>query len=335
MAYIDNLLHYYSTTQAYNENKNSGLINPDSICFVGDSGVIYAQNDPFGIDKRAYDALQKAFTILHTNVGDGTTVVKTDSSGLIPSSYLPSYVDDVLEYDSLTRFPSPGESGKIYVDRHTNLTYRWSGSEYVEISKSLALGTTASTAFPGDKGQEVSLNLNSHTLNQFNPHNVTKAQVGLGKVDNTSDLEKPISNPTKEYVDNAVKGSSNVDVLDVKLVNEAGRRVTVDQEEFATFIIDYVKNPVNKKVKISVTADDGSTGTIVSQAMTCSMRIDDDITIYQLLIHITDFDELADDLNNAVKKGDVIKITVGYNTMEGRVTSFKASIENMSNWFKA
>lgn len=70
----------------------------------------------------------------------------------IPSSLLPSYVDDVLEYTAKSSFPSTGETGKIYVDKTTNLTYRWSGSAYVEISPSLALGTTSSTAYRGDYG---------------------------------------------------------------------------------------------------------------------------------------------------------------------------------------
>lgn len=74
------------------------------------------------------------------------------SGGLIPSQYLPSYVDDVLEYASMTAFPATGEAGKIYVALDTNLTYRWGGSAYVEISPSLALGYTSSTAYPGDEG---------------------------------------------------------------------------------------------------------------------------------------------------------------------------------------
>ena len=53
--------------------------------------------------------------------------------GLIPSEYLPSYVDDVVEYDSKNDFPEPGETGKIYVDKSTNLTYRWSGSTYIQV----------------------------------------------------------------------------------------------------------------------------------------------------------------------------------------------------------
>jgi hypothetical protein len=50
------------------------------------------------------------------------------SSGKILSTYLPSYVDDVLEYDTKANFPATGETGKIYVDKATNQVYRWSGS---------------------------------------------------------------------------------------------------------------------------------------------------------------------------------------------------------------
>lgn len=77
------------------------------------------------------------------------------NNGKIPASQLPSYVDDVEEYESLSSFPTTGEDGKIYVAQDTNLTYRWSGTRYVEISQSLAIGETSSTAYPGDKGKQL------------------------------------------------------------------------------------------------------------------------------------------------------------------------------------
>lgn len=85
--------------------------------------------------------------------GTANGVAELDSNGLVPASQLPSFVDDVLEYASAAGFPVPGENGKIYVAIDTNLSYRWSGSAYVEISPSLALGTTESTAYRGDRGQ--------------------------------------------------------------------------------------------------------------------------------------------------------------------------------------
>lgn len=110
-------------------------------------------------------------------------------NGKVPEAQLPSFVDDVLSFNSQANFPATGEDGKIYIAKDTNLTYRWTGSAYTEISQSLALGETASTAYRGDRGKTAY----DHTLNTNNPHGVTKAQVGLGNVDNTSDANKPVS----------------------------------------------------------------------------------------------------------------------------------------------
>lgn len=91
--------------------------------------------------------------------------------GKIPAAQLPSYVDDVLEATSVASFPLIGESGKIYVDTTTNITYRWTGSIYTEISKSLALGETSSSAYRGDRGKTA---YDHSQIVTGNPHN-TKA----------------------------------------------------------------------------------------------------------------------------------------------------------------
>ena len=85
-------------------------------------------------------------------VGKANGIAQLGSDGKVPSSQLPSYVDDVVEATAKANFPTEGETGKIYVDKTTNKTYRWSGTQYVEISASLALGTTSSTAYRGDHG---------------------------------------------------------------------------------------------------------------------------------------------------------------------------------------
>ena len=54
-------------------------------------------------------------------------------NGLIPSSQLPSYVDDVLEYTTRAQFPTTWEKGKIYIDISTDKIWRLSGSTYIEI----------------------------------------------------------------------------------------------------------------------------------------------------------------------------------------------------------
>ncbi len=105
-------------------------------------------------------------------------VATLDEGGRVPAAQLPSYVDDVLEYDGRVNFPETGEGGKIYVDLQNGLTYRWSGSEYVEISKSLAIGETDGTAFSGKAGKQLRDAMNTHIDSRINPHAVTAAQVG-------------------------------------------------------------------------------------------------------------------------------------------------------------
>lgn len=268
------------------------------------------------------DSLRKELTAFKNTKGKANGLASLDDSGKVPSTQLPSYVDDVLEFDQLDQLPKPGESGKIYVVTSTNLQYRWSGTDYVEISKSLALGETSSTAYPGDKGKtttdivnslsdnlvndvlvsqsdknSVSLtiksitknpvkknkellladgepilltdntpilladnvddglydqaddklitinqassftagvmsasdktkldglkaqaeidtsinnvqnNLTTHISNKSNPHSVTKVQVGLGNVDNTSDANKPISTATQNALNSKFNAS--------------------------------------------------------------------------------------------------------------------------------
>ena len=84
--------------------------------------------------------------------GTASGVAELDANGHVPASQLPSYVDDVLE-GTLSTFPATGETGKIYVDTATNISYRWSGSQYVKVASDLALGETSSTAYAGDKGK--------------------------------------------------------------------------------------------------------------------------------------------------------------------------------------
>lgn len=82
--------------------------------------------------------------------GVANGVATLDENGQVPATQLPSYVDDVIEVANYDALPETGETGKIYVTLDDNLTYRWGGTAYVEISKSLAIGTTGSTAAAGN-----------------------------------------------------------------------------------------------------------------------------------------------------------------------------------------
>lgn len=105
-------------------------------------------------DRKAGDTtITNSLNAFISTKGQPSGLAELDSTGKVPAAQLPSYVDDVLEFSTKDQFPQTGETGKIYVAKDTNLTYRWTGTQYLEISQSLALGETPSTAYPGDKGK--------------------------------------------------------------------------------------------------------------------------------------------------------------------------------------
>lgn len=127
------------------------------------SGHILALDNPHGVTKSqvGLSSVTNDAQVKRSEMGKAGGVATLDSGGKVPASQLPSFVDDVLEYASKSAFPATGEAGKIYVALDTNLTWRWSGTAYVEISKSLALGETASTAYAGDKGKALAEDLSA------------------------------------------------------------------------------------------------------------------------------------------------------------------------------
>lgn len=124
--------------------------------------------------------------------GTANGVAELDANGRVPSSQLPSYVDDVIEgyyennnfySDSEYTNPIIGESGKIYTNLTDNKIYRWTGSGYTVISETIALGETSSTAYRGDRGK---IAYDHSQVTSGNPHNVTKEEIGLENVENKS-----------------------------------------------------------------------------------------------------------------------------------------------------
>lgn len=164
------------------------------------SGVITVKDNSHNHTISNVTGLQTALDAkLGTSLkGAANGLAELDADGKVPSSQLPSYVDDVIEgYLSSGKFYKEsahtteitGESGKIYVDLTSSKTYRWSGSTFVEISASLALGETSSTAYRGDHGKtayEHSQKTGTGTVSNTNPHGLSKTDIGLGNVENKS-----------------------------------------------------------------------------------------------------------------------------------------------------
>lgn len=110
-----------------------------------------------------------------SQLGANNGVATLDANGQVPSTQLPSFVDDVLEFNNLAAFPATGEAGKIYVAKDTNRTYRWGGTAYTQITS----------------GSVDSVNGFTGVVN------LTKSNIGLGNVDNTSDATKAVLSATK------------------------------------------------------------------------------------------------------------------------------------------
>lgn len=131
-------------------------------------------------------------------------------NGKIPASFLPGFVDNVDEYNSISDFPATGESNRIYIDKTTNKTYRWSGSNYVEISESIALGETSSTAYRGDRGKTA---YDHSQISSGNPHGTTLADLNGDSTHRTvTDTEKTAWSGKQDVLtfDNTpTSGSSN------------------------------------------------------------------------------------------------------------------------------
>lgn len=161
--------------------------------------------------------------VKRSEMGVSSGVATLDTTGKVPSSQLPSYVDDVLEYTNKAGFPTTGESGKIYIDKATNITYRWSGTAYVEISPSLALGETSSTAYPGNKGKTTTDNVNAILAGTKVVPKATDANTLDGK-DSTNfasaaDLAKKL-----DKSGGTMEGVFNVDTLYFKVNTASGYR---------------------------------------------------------------------------------------------------------------
>lgn len=397
------------------------------------------------------DSLHKELTNFKNTKGKANGLASLDDSGKVPSTQLPSYVDDVLEFTQLDQLPKPGESGKIYVVTSTNLQYRWSGSDYVEISKSLALGETSSTAYPGDKGKattdvvnslsdnlvndvlvsqsdknSVSLtiksitknpvkknkelllvdgepilltdntpilladnvndglydqaddklitinqassftagvmsasdktkldglkaqaeidtsisnvqnNLNAHINNRTNPHRVTKKQIGLDQVDNTSDANKPISNATQTALNGKFSATDG---------NALKQRVDNIPELVATDItVDSDNDSVNISLDKTSIVDGTLSGTTINiNSATASKagilvptdksKIDKIITNGNGTKYLSDNGTYKEVQGGSADYGKVIDIPNGsYLTLDKNVTGTEA-IEFINNIF--
>lgn len=197
-------------------------------------------------------------------MGVANGVASLDENGTVPASQLPAFVDDVLEGEAqgivvdpdtgsqtATGFILTGETeectpekDKIYVDVNRNVTYRWGGTVYVTIGSSLTLGTTSSTAFPGDRGlaleQMIEGNLTAEKI-QFDNSTTSllsaNVQDAIEELTETATVTKAglMSAGDKQRVDNY----ANVQEIEVVLAASDWSPTTPSTQTIAVNLTNY------------------------------------------------------------------------------------------------
>ena len=140
--FVNNIQSRFASTATVGISETTGKLDasilPTPVVGGAPGAVGVTADGPFALDANGNLTLKAGIASL-------------DANGLIPSSQLPSFVDDVLEFANLAGFPTSGDAGKIYVAIDTGKVYRWSGSTYIEIS-SAGVADTAPLASPALTG---------------------------------------------------------------------------------------------------------------------------------------------------------------------------------------
>ena len=161
------------------------------------------------ISKLGYTPIDSA------KLGVANGVATLDNVGKVPSSQLPSYVDDVIEVNDIDSAPTTGETGKIYIAKDSGKCYRWSGTLYVEISASDIV--TAST-------QNGYIKINGTDVRVYTP-----TQADWNETDTTSDayIKNKPNIPTGVIVDNTLSTTSTNAIANKAVTNELNNKLNV------------------------------------------------------------------------------------------------------------
>lgn len=178
---------------------------------------------------------------------------------------------EILPYASNKLFPSTGNVNTIYIDTATNIIYRWDSSnkkyeilakavKSVSISESTENGKITLTV-DGNKTTVPIHGLGSAAYTNssaYSPagHTHTKAQVGLGNVDNTADANKSVKHATT--ADSATTAGTATNVSATQGADDAARHVWFSDSATETkraYSDKFKYNPVTNNLTVNVTGN--------------------------------------------------------------------------------
>lgn len=197
-------------TAAYKDVPESGDASTTEVVMGNDSRLTDSRNAK-DVSAWAKASTKPTYTasevgaIATTAKGSASGVAELDSTGKVPISQLPATMSRLEKYANRAAFPATGDDNTLYVALDTNYTYRWTGTDYVQIDESIQLGETASTAYRGDRGKVA---YDHSQTTSGNPHNVTKSDVGLGNVGNF----KAVSTVANQGLSDTEKGNARTNI---------------------------------------------------------------------------------------------------------------------------
>lgn len=133
-------------------------------------------------------------------------------------------------------------------------------------SNNIPFGSSAGSVFDGASGKALSDALTSHTADKGNPHRVTKAQIGLGNANDTSDLDKPVSTAQQaairkacedagKYTDTAMSRVVDGAPKDMDTLHKAAKALE-EQKKTADALSSLIGNKVDKAAGKKLSTND-------------------------------------------------------------------------------
>lgn len=266
-----------------------------------------------------------ANAVAWANVSGKPSLATLDTSGKVPASQLPSYVDDVLEYDNKAAFPETGEAGKIYIAKDTNLQYRWSGTAYVEISSSLALGETASTAYAGNKGKQ-------------NADDIAAIKAGTIKVGSATRADSATSATSATNATNATKATQDAsgNVITTTYATKAEVTALQDDLEDGTIKVGSASNADHATSATSATTATSATsatkatqdgdGNVISTTYAKKSEIPEGVTVDSEMSTTS-----TNPVQNKVVKAAIDAVDYKATSAQSAATSANNGITNITN----
>jgi len=242
-----------------------------------------------------------------------------DSSNLIPSAILPSYVDDVLEYADLAAFPATGESGKIYVALDTNKQYRWSGSTYIQITSGAVDSVNGETGIVVLTAGDIQMDSEALSVE-------TKLINLQGEVDAVEGDVSNLVTLSGVAVDSTELGSfTGATIADGQTIKAALQDLETAHEE--------VDQNVNDLISLSGVAENSAnlgsfTGSTIADNQTIKAALQDLETAHEN--HLNDAEDAHDasaiSFNNAASGLVAIDVQAAIDEIEGRVDTLEAAL---------